>query len=165
MIRVSFFVSHSLYLLFSHSLPCVSFSFSFDILILIPSFSISLVNVTVLHLIVCVLQHGRCKHWNTVFSCLAFDSSLGFPGEGPLKILTDFFARVLTQSADKESSNEPSACCNEAAEPILTQIAPPLPPRELELHEVEMAYAEEVLCNHLVSGKGVRERKPDKQGR
>ena len=124
---------------------------------------VSLVNMILLHRIVCVLQHGRCKHWNTVFSCLAFDSSLGFPGEGPFKLLTDFFSKM--QPADKESSNEPTGCCSEAAEPISTQISPPLPPCELELHELEMAYAEEVLCNHSVSGIGVRERKPDKQGR
>ena len=98
-----------------------------------------------LHRIVCVLQHGRCKHWNTVFSCLAFDSSLGFPGEGPFKLLTDFFSKM--QPADKESSNEPTGWCSQAAEPISTQISHPLPPCELELHELEMAYAEEVLCS------------------
>ena len=79
-------------------------------------------------------------------------------------MFTHFFSKIRTQPVDKESSNEPTGCCNEADEPISSQITPPLPPCELKLHESGMAYAEEVLCNRSVSGDGVRELKPDKQG-
>jgi hypothetical protein len=109
-------------------------------------------------------QHGRCRHWNLVFVELAFDSTCGFPGEGPVtsKSILDFFG-LRSQAESSTQSAEPVAA--EQQSDTTTASAPLLPPEEMEHHELLVAYVEEVLCNPLVSGSAVVERKPDRQGR
>ena len=101
-------------------------------------------------------QNGRCKSWNLVFDALAFDSTLGFPGEGPAgRSIFDFFKRqhsccdAASCAASDTACNTPSAT-HHAAEKLL-----PIDPEGLQEQDLLVAYCEEVLCNPNVWGKGI----------
>lgn len=101
-----------------------------------------------------------------MFCELAFDSTLGYPGEGPAKSIWDFFKKQEASSEQQEAT-EPTAAPEMGAVDgtSTTPTAQPLPVAELQQHELLIAYAEEVLANQKVSGSGVRQRKLDKRGR
>jgi hypothetical protein len=108
------------------------------------------------------LQNGRCKHWNTVFAELAFNSTLGFPGEGPTTgSIFDFFRRQDSGCAASGGNTAPAETphCNTTEDPL------PIDPEGLCLHELLVAYTEEVLCNPAVSGKGIYAIAADSRGR
>ena len=94
---------------------------------------------------------------------LAFDSTLGFPGEGPEKSgsIFDFFRRQDSGSAATSGTGTPMECCAHGP----TQEPLPIDPQGLHMCDLLVAYAEEVLYNNHVSGRGVYEQPPDKQGR
>ena len=112
------------------------------------------------------VQHGRCRNWNAVFDELAFDSTLGYPGEGPTtsKSIFDFFDRLQSDSAAAEPATEEPDNSSTAA-PTVECTQPKLQLHELPLPQLLLLYTEEVLCNVEVSGSGVRERRPDQKGR
>ena len=97
-----------------------------------------------------------------VFKELAFDSTLGYPGEGPEgRTIFDFFRSHQTASTEPHGATEPTnAASNSTAEKLL-----PIDPDGLWQCDLLVAYCEEVLCNPKVYGKGIYESVDTKRGR
>ena len=91
-----------------------------------------------------------------VFEELAFDSTLGFPGEGPTgRSIFDFFSRQQSccdaaSCTGSDATNSIASEKHHTAEKLL-----PIEPEGLQTEDLLIAYCEEVLCCPRVWGKGI----------